>query len=33
MQTHPMPALFVVGKETFNLEYVSKLIKGDHLFA
>ena len=33
MQNHPMPALFVVCKETFNLEYVSKLIKVDHLFA
>ena len=33
MQNHPVPALFVVCKETFNLEYVSKLIKVDHLFA
>ena len=32
MQNHPMPALVVVCKETFNVEYVSKLIKIDHLF-
>ena len=32
MQNHPMPALVVVCKETFNLEYVSKVVKVDHLF-
>ena len=32
MQNHPMPVLFVVCKETSHLEYISKLIKIDHLF-